>query len=96
MKVVKISKRTLRNHVFASSKLLPTLKWKKIQSQCLQKHFSEQRSLTNHLQSLNRNQKHYKCESSGKSFSEAVSLKKHITKTVHEGHKDYKCESCGK
>ena len=43
----------------------------------------------------NRNQKHYTCETCGKSFSEAVSLKKHIT-TVHEGHKDYKCEFCDK
>ena len=37
----------------------------------------------------------YKCESCGKSFSRAYSLKKHIH-TVHEGHKDYKCESCDK
>ena len=36
-----------------------------------------------------------KCESCGKSFSHAHTLKKHIY-TVHEGHKDYKCESCGK
>ena len=35
------------------------------------------------------------CESCGKSFSDARSLKKHIH-TVHEGHKDYNCESCGK
>ena len=35
------------------------------------------------------------CESCGKSFSEAGSLKKHIH-TIHEGHKGYKCESCGK
>ena len=39
--------------------------------------------------------KDYKCESCGKSFSQATTLKKHIL-TVHEGHKDYKCEFCGK
>ena len=39
--------------------------------------------------------KDYKCESCGKSFSQAIYLKKHIH-TVHEGHKDYNCESCGK
>ena len=36
-----------------------------------------------------------KCQSCGKLFSRADSLKKHIF-TVHEGHKNYKCESCGK
>ena len=93
MKVVKISKRTLRHHVFATH---ASVSGKRFNRNVCRNTFQNQRSLTNHLQSLNRNQKHYKCESCGKSFSEAVSLKKHITKTVHEGHKDYKCESCGK
>ena len=35
------------------------------------------------------------CQSCGKSFSTAASLKKHLY-TVHDGHKDYNCESCGK
>ena len=39
--------------------------------------------------------KEYKCESCGKSFTQAGSLNKHI-KTVHEGHKDFKCDSCEK
>ena len=37
----------------------------------------------------------HKCQSCGKSFSEARNLKRHIH-TVHEGHKDHKCKSCGK
>ena len=39
--------------------------------------------------------KDYKCESCGKSFSEAWILKRH-SHTVHEGSNDYKCDSCGK
>ena len=36
-----------------------------------------------------------KCDSCGKSFSQARILKKHID-TVHNGLKDHKCDSCGK
>ena len=36
---------------------------------------------------------YFKCESCGKSFSIARSLRNHIY-TVHEDHKDYKCDSC--
>ena len=39
--------------------------------------------------------KKYKCESFGKSFTQAGHLKTHIH-TVHEGHKDNKCEDYGK
>ena len=39
--------------------------------------------------------KDFKCESCGKSFCSAGTLRNHIH-TVHEGHKDFKCESCGK
>ena len=39
--------------------------------------------------------KDFKCESCGKSFAQADSLKGHI-KTVHKGDKDFKCESYGK
>ena len=53
------------------------------------------RQLQLHNMTYHEGQKNFKCESCGKSFSEAGKLKKHIH-TVHEGHKDYKCESCGK
>ena len=51
--------------------------------------------LTKHIHTIHEVRKDHKCESCGKSFSEAGNLKKHIC-TVHEGHKDFKCESCGK
>ena len=37
----------------------------------------------------------YCCDSCGKSFSGAGSLKRHIH-TIHEGHKEHKCYSCDK
>ena len=39
--------------------------------------------------------KNSKCDSCGKSFSEAGTLKRHI-QTVHEGHKNFNCKSCWK
>ena len=48
-----------------------------------------------HIYTIHEVHKDYKCESCGRSFSQAGVLKRHIH-TVHEGHKDYKCESCGK
>ena len=40
-------------------------------------------------------QKDHKCNSCGKSYSEAGTLKKHIN-AVHNGQKDHKCNSCEK
>ena len=37
----------------------------------------------------------HKCDSCGKEFSQAGSLKIHIN-SVHNGQKDHKCDSCGK
>ena len=37
----------------------------------------------------------FRIHSSGNSFTEAGTLKKHIH-TVHEGNKDHKCKICGK
>ena len=48
-----------------------------------------------HIYTVHEGHKDYKCESCGKSFAEAGSLRKHIHR-IHEGHKDHKCESCGK
>ena len=47
------------------------------------------------INTIREGHKDYKCESCGKSFSEAVKLKRHIH-TVHEGKEDHKCESCDK
>ena len=37
----------------------------------------------------------FKCDSFGKSFTQAGNLRVHI-KTVHEGHSDFECDSCDK
>ena len=50
---------------------------------------------TNVLKILHEEQKNYKCESCGKSYTESGSLKKHI-KIIHKGKRNYKCDSCGK
>ena len=39
--------------------------------------------------------KNFKCESCGKSFTQADFLSRHI-EIIHSGHKDFKCDSCGK
>ena len=51
--------------------------------------------LYKHIKTFHEGHKDHNCESCGKSFSKAGTLKDHI-QTVHEGHKDHKCESCGK
>ena len=48
-----------------------------------------------HIYTIHDGHKDHKCESCGKSFSQAENLKRHI-QTVHEDHKDYRCESCDK
>ena len=41
--------------------------------------------------------KDYKCDTCGKSYSQAHNLRNHIRIVHdHERHKDYKCDSCGK
>ena len=39
-------------------------------------------------------QKVHKCDSCGKTYSQASILKKHIN-AVHNGIKDHKCDTCG-
>ena len=57
-------------------------------------HFLIQGTWT-HIDSVHNCQKDHKCNSCGKSFSQAENLKKHIN-SVHNGQKDNKCETCGK
>ena len=37
----------------------------------------------------------FKCDSFGKSFTQAGNLRGHI-KSIHRGQKDFKCDYCGK
>ena len=46
--------------------------------------------VANHIKTLHKDHKDYKCKSCGKTFSEAGTLRSHMH-TVHESHK---CESC--
>ena len=50
---------------------------------CLKKH------------TINKCHKDHKCESCGKTFTDARNLKRHIH-IIHEGRKNHKCKSCGK
>ena len=51
--------------------------------------------MINHINAVHNSQKDHKCDSCGKAFSEAGSLKTHIN-GVHNGQKVHKCDSCGK
>ena len=48
-----------------------------------------------HINSVHNIQEDRKCDSCGKSFSQAGNLKKHIN-VVHNGQKDHKCNTCGR
>ena len=45
-------------------------------------------TLKRRIQTIHEGHKQHKCESNGKSFSQAGTLKKHIH-TVHDAHKDH-------
>ena len=62
-------------------------------SQC-QKIFTRPR-LLEHINSVHRGLKPYKCNTCPKYFSLQPNLKRHID-AVHKGRKDFKCDSCGK
>jgi len=49
--------------------------------------------LTSH-QVVHSGAKQYKCETSGKTFTQKNNLKTH--QVVHTGEKQYECETCGK
>ena len=58
-------------------------------------HFFFCGTLRGHIKTVHEGYKDFKCDSCGKSFTEAGYLRKHI-KTIHKGHRDFKCDSCGK
>ena len=47
------------------------------------------------IYTVHEDRQNHKCESCGKSFSQAGNLKRHSL-IVHEGRKDHKCEFCSK
>ena len=50
--------------------------------------------LRGHIKTIHKGKK-FKCNSCGKSFTQAGNLRVHI-KTVHECHSDFECDSCDK
>ena len=52
-------------------------------------------SMNNHIKKIHEQQRNFKCNSCGKSFSESANLKRHI-KNIHEGQRNSKCDSCEK
>ena len=51
--------------------------------------------LNRHIMTLHEEQRNYKCDSCGKSFTSAHWLKNHVN-ILHEGQRNYKCDSCEK
>ena len=59
--------------------------------------FTAKKSLNLHKKTVQEGHKDYKCDTCGKSYSQAQNLRNHIRiGHDHERHKDYKCDSCGK
>ena len=56
--------------------------------------FRKESLLSSHVKIHHEGKRNHKCDSCGKSFTQAGDLKRHML--THEGQRNYKCDYCGK